>query len=293
MPGEVSQASSKTAIICPGCQSGFKVMRRNPLAWGRSIPWQGRKICWMGRDLFLYKDLPSTNDEARRKAQGKAPHGTIILSDYQSAGKGRIDHRWYCPPGRGLLMSIILRPTLQMADISRLTLLAGVVVADCLRKSTGCRAGIKWPNDILINGKKAAGILAEASVSWGSVEHVIIGIGINVNQSHVELPAECRDSSTSIYLERGCKTSRLKILKEFIRNWDEHYWNYLKMGNIYLQHRWLEYNVTLGREVKINRQGMVFSGTALDINEEGALLVRLNDGRVREFLAGEVSLSRS
>ncbi|MGS0765895.1 biotin--[acetyl-CoA-carboxylase] ligase [Syntrophomonas curvata] len=255
--------------------------------------YQGRVIQLAGKTIYHYDQLSSTNSIARLMTASGAGEGTMVMSESQSRGKGRRSRYWECPPGRGILVSIILRPSIAIREIPHLTLLAGVSVAESLCRISGCNAGIKWPNDIIIDGQKVCGILAESMTSKSYGPAVIIGVGINVNQEQSELPPDCRKTSTSLKIKTGNDLPRLRILREFINSWDEHYRCFLDSGSQYVKDKWLTYNHTLGRRVTVNRGSDSVSGQAVAISDNGGLLVRLADGEIREFMADDVTLGRS
>ena len=245
------------------------------------------------KELFLYREVSSTNSIAQVMARSGASAGTIVLSSSQTSGMGRMKRQWACPAGQGILMSMILRPEISVQLVPQLTLLCGVVVAEAIRKTTGCEAGIKWPNDIVIGGKKVCGILAQSSFSGSGPSYVIVGVGINVNQTRDQLPPDCKETSTSLKLELGRKISRLRVLEQFIVLWDEYFGGFLKGGHQFLRPKWITNNVTLGREVSINKENGLRHGLALDISERGGLIVRFCDGFSEEFLAEDLSLGRT
>ena len=246
----------------------------------------------LGKEIHLYRELSSTNSIARQMAISGAAEGTIVMSRSQSAGRGRLERQWFCPPGKGLLLSMIVRPKIHVQFVPQLTLLTAVVVAETIKKATGCAAGIKWPNDIFINGKKVCGILAESSFTRAKIEYVIIGLGINANLDTLHLPPDCQETSTSLSLELGQNVSRIKLLKQFILSWDEHIRGFINAGHPYLRSKWIENNVTLGRDVTVNKGKNSINGLAVDISEKGGLIVRLTDGSLQEFLAEDVTLSK-
>lgn len=244
------------------------------------------------KEIIIYREISSTNTVAQKMALNGANEGTIVMSTFQTSGKGRMQRQWVCPPGKGIMMSMIIRPKLSIQLVPQLTLLSGVVVAETIKKVTGCKAGIKWPNDIVIGGKKVCGILAQSNISTGTAGCVIIGIGINVNQDENQLPPDCKDTSTSLKIELGRRVSRLNVLNQFTAIWEKHYHEFLKMGYPYLRTKWIENNVTLGRYISIN-SGESPNGLAIDISDRGGLLVSLPDGSTKEFLAEDLSLGRS
>ncbi|NLL53432.1 MAG: biotin--[acetyl-CoA-carboxylase] ligase [Peptococcaceae bacterium] len=251
-----------------------------------------KKICLQGRDVYIYREVSSTNSIAKSLAVNGVPDGTIVLSRFQTAGKGRFQRQWVCPPGKGLLLSMILRPNIDSQSIPQLTLLGGVVVAESIQKICGIKAGIKWPNDILINGRKVCGMLAQNSFSRGHSEFVVLGIGINVNLSREQLPADCRETTTSLLLEAGFKVSRLDLLKLLLSIWDRHYHCFLQSSHSYLRPLWLANNITLGREVSIKKDTHTLRGKAVDISPRGGLIVAFPDGAKEEYLAEDVSLGK-
>ena len=190
-------------------------------------------------------------------------------------------------------MSMVLRPEINVQLIPQLTLLCGVAVAETIKKTTGCAAGIKWPNDIVMSGKKACGILAQSNFSKTAPAYVIMGVGINVNLDTRELPPDCRESSTSLRMELGQNVSRWKVLKQFISTWEEHYQSFLHEGHSYLRMKWIENNVTLGRDVSINRDKGPVQGRAVDISPRGALIVSFSDGSIEEYMVEDLSLGRT
>lgn len=243
-----------------------------------------------GKRIHIYHQVSSTNHVAREMAMAGAPEGTVVMSRFQSGGRGRMQRQWVCPPGQGLLLSMVLRPQIRVESIPWLTLLGAVVTAEAIFQTTGCSAGIKWPNDILIDGQKVCGILAEGSFSSRRVDFVIIGFGINVNLNPAQLPPDCKYTSTSLYLETGRRVSRMELLKQFMVSWDEHYQNFTRSGSAYVRSRWIDNNVTLGRQVTIKKEQHVIQGVAADISDKGALIISLPDGTQREFLAEDISL---
>jgi len=252
-----------------------------------------KHISLLGKDIYFYREVSSTNTIAKIMALSGAPDDIMVISSAQTAGKGRLQRQWSCPPGQGILMSMLLRPKISIQFVPQLTLLTAVVVAETIKKVTGCSAGIKWPNDIVINGKKICGILAESSFSRLGPDYVIIGLGINVNLDIKQLPPECQETSTSLKLELGHNVSRFKILEQFIITWEEHFLSFLKNGHPYLRTKWIENNITLGRNICINKEKAPIYGTAIDISERGGLIVRMADGSSEEFLAEDLSLGRT
>ncbi len=190
-------------------------------------------------------------------------------------------------------MSLIARPKISAQYLPQLTLLSAVVVADAIKSCTNCPAQIKWPNDIVIEDKKVCGILAESSFSGLNLDYVIIGIGINVNQDFEELPPDCLTTSTSLKIEVGHRVSRSKLLKHLVMSWDQHYPQFAAQGHDYLRQSWLKNNVTVGRYVSLNKGDEIITGEAVDISAQGGIILKLDNGAIEEFLAGDVSLGKN
>jgi BirA family biotin operon repressor/biotin-[acetyl-CoA-carboxylase] ligase len=243
-------------------------------------------------DVCVYRELSSTNRVAGEMAAAGAPAGTIVLSAFQSAGVGRLRRAWLAPPGRSLLLSVILRPRIETQLVAHLTLLAGAALAEAIREETGLAAGLKWPNDVLMRGRKVSGILAQGSLRGDAIDYVILGVGLNVNQTEAELPPDCRGIATSLRIERGGRVSRAAMLRRFISRWNAHLLAFSEGGRPYLREKWTENNLTLGREVSVRGADGELRGTAVDLSERGGLIVRFPDGSSREFLAEDLSLGR-
>jgi BirA family biotin operon repressor/biotin-[acetyl-CoA-carboxylase] ligase len=244
--------------------------------------------------VYHYKKVDSTNNIAYQLADAGVPEGTIVISEEQSAGKGRLKRNWLSPPSAGLFLSLVFRPPLEPAHIPQLTLLSGVAVNEAIEAVAHCRSGIKWPNDILINGKKVCGILAESKLAnKGNSGFVVVGIGINVNMDYAGFPAELKDTAISLKIAAGQEVCRLQLVKALLTALDRHYINFLKHGYPYLRQEWLNANITIGRTVKITKsegKGDTVEGKAVDISQTGGLIVQFPDGRQEEFLAGDVTI---
>ena len=180
---------------------------------------QGLKTKTMGQSIYFYEETDTTNNRARELAQEGAPEGTLVVAEKQTAGRGRRGKVWESPLGTGIWMSLVLRPQIMPAEASVLTLLCGLATAEAIKAETGLSAGIKWPNDILINGKKAVGILTEMDCEMSEVHFVIPGIGINVNTA--SFPPEIADIATSLYLECGKTVSRRRLVHKVLERLEE------------------------------------------------------------------------
>lgn len=250
---------------------------------------QGLKTKTMGQSIYFYEETDTTNNRARELALEGAPEGTLVIAEKQTAGRGRRGKVWESPLGTGIWMSLVLRPQIMPAEASVLTLLCGLATAEAIEAETGLSAGIKWPNDILINGKKAVGILTEMDCEMSQVHFVIPGIGINVNTA--SFPPEIADIATSLYLECGKTVSRRRLLHKVLERLEEHYETFLRTGSFAaMLEDYRKHCITLGKEVHVLGREPFFA-EALDITPEGELLVRRADnGKEEVVFSGEVSI---
>ena len=244
---------------------------------------------WAGGRIVYFDATDSTNVQAKRLAEAHVPHGTLVVSDRQDGGKGRRGRSWASPSGVGIWMSLILRPEIAPSSASMLTLAAALAVREGIQEETGLSPLIKWPNDLVLNGKKICGILTEMSTELMEIQYVITGIGINVNQR--EFPPEIRDTATSLSLEAGRSFRRSSLIAAILKAFEKDYEAFLKTGDLSLLLE--EYNACLvnrGKEVCILDPSGEYRAVAEGIDENGSLLVTLPDGTRREIISGEVSV---
>lgn len=243
---------------------------------------------WLGRTIHFYNTLDSTNVTAMDLAQQDAPEGTVVLADQQLHGRGRGERSWHSPPGVGIYCSIILRPELSADKTMFLTLMTAVAITKAVALETNLSPRIKWPNDILINDKKVVGILLETKVGAAGVEHAIIGFGINVNHTTADLPLKLLLPASSLLIELGEPVDRSKLLTKILGE-VEYLYERLLQGNLAMIHQeWCRLSATLGRRVRIVQRGGLTEGVAVDITEEGALLVRVDQDFLITVHAGDI-----
>ncbi|OAT80700.1 biotin--[acetyl-CoA-carboxylase] ligase [Desulfotomaculum copahuensis] len=244
----------------------------------------------IGCRIYHYTSLVSTNRTARELAGREAPDGTLVVAEEQTGGRGRLGRGWYSPCGKGIWCSVILHPPVNPVDAPPLTMLAAVAVCSALRRAAGVEAGIKWPNDLLVNGKKICGILTELSAEMERINFLITGMGINLNLTAADLPAELRTTATSVLIETGRPVSRVAVLQAVLTELEHWYLLWLQDGFAPVLARWKEFSVTLGRPVRVASLKESWTGLAEDVDENGALLLRLPAGELKKVVSGEVSL---
>ena len=251
---------------------------------------EGLDTASLGRNLVFLPETGSTNDEARRLAESGAPEGTLVITDHQTSGRGRLERRWEAPPGSSLLMSLLFRPPLAPHEVQRLTMVCGLAVIDAIESETGLRVGLKWPNDVVVGGAKVAGILTEIGSKGSVVDFAVVGLGLNINLDPEWLPDGLLVPATSLSRELERPVARLPLLRALLQAMETRY-TALKAGHS--PHvEWAERLVTLGQPVAVSTVGAVLEGVAERVNADGALLLRLDSGRLETVMAGDVT-SRS
>ncbi len=245
----------------------------------------------LGRTLHHYDEIPSTNAKAFELAHEGGFHGEVIVTEHQTAGKGRRGRAWVSPAGKNLALSVILRPDIAPARAPELTLVAAVALTETLRDS-GVEASIKWPNDVQIAGRKVAGILTELSADVERVHFVVLGIGVNLNTDAADFPPDVAELATSVSLNRSSPVHRalftaalLAKLEQWLDTWTEEGFEPVRAS-------WRAMASTLGQEVLVRADNKELRGFAEDIDSTGALLLRVGE-RIERVLSGDVEQVRS
>lgn len=241
----------------------------------------------VGQQVVSFENIPSTNNQAKQLAAAGAVDGTVVVSEEQSTGKGRLDRSFFCPKG-GLWFSVILRPSFLPQEAPKCTLLAAVAVAKAM-KDFGVPAGIKWPNDIYCDGLKLTGILTEMSAEMDRINYVVIGIGINANIPPESFPEDIQGKAGSISGYLGREIDRVAFLQRVLAYIEELYLDIQANGFEPMLAAWRQNSITLGQSINVLGVSETFAGVAKDIDEDGALLVETESG-LRRVLAGDVSI---
>ena len=242
------------------------------------------------RDVHWLEETESTQLVARDLARGGAPEGTTVIAERQTAGRGRLGRVWHSPAGQNLYCSVVLRPPLPPAAVPQLALVAGLAVADAVAATTRLRPAIKWPNDVLLRGRKVAGILTEMEAEMESVHHVIAGIGVNLNVEARALPRELRTKATSLRIATGRRVDRAAFTGRLLAALEARYGRFLTGGFPSVRTEWESYSALTGRRVVVAAPGGEVAGRVLGLDADGALRVRRADGTVARIVAGEVTV---
>ncbi|HIU63806.1 MAG TPA: biotin--[acetyl-CoA-carboxylase] ligase [Candidatus Avacidaminococcus intestinavium] len=248
------------------------------------------KTKWLGREIHYEDSVVSTNEVAKKLANAGCNDGLLCVAEEQVGGKGRLARGWFSPYAQGLWFSIVLKPPFLPEEAAKCTLLAAVAVVRAVHEYTGVDAGIKWPNDILFGGKKLVGILTEMNAEFGHINYVVIGIGINIKIKTVDLPPELQDIVASLAAIAQQDIKRAELLALILQNMEELYEMVLKEGFAPVFAQWRKWSVTLGKDVKVIAPAETYEGRAVDIDEEGLLIVRRSDGNLVKVIAGDVSI---
>ncbi len=241
-----------------------------------------------GKSIIYLEAVDSTMDIAFKLGVEGAVEGTLVCTEYQKKGKGRMGRKWVSPKGKGLYFSLILRPQMHPAEVSKLTLMSAVAVCEVLKELSLVEVSIKWPNDLLVKNKKIGGILTELSAEMDQVRFIVLGIGINVNTPLKQLP----DVGTSLYAETKQIYQRIEVMQAILRKLEFWYDKVIQEGFDTMFERWKELSSTLSKKVKFVELNKEMHGKAIDLAENGALIIEDNRGVLHRKLSGDVEISK-
>lgn len=283
----INQLKADGYEIESSSRKGYRLKSQNECVTQASLSLLFKNQSWFSAVVY-HEVIDSTNLEAKRMALTTEDNPILIVADEQQLGRGRLGRSWHSSKGEGLWMSLLLRPEIEPEASFRLTLIGAVAVAEAIEKVTKLSAGIKWPNDLIVNGKKICGILSEMSAEWQKVNYVVLGIGINVNQT--QFPEDISQKASSLSLESHGHVNKLELLYAFAESFN-HYEKALysqeRLAELLKVYR--EKSVTLGKVVKVIGKSERI-GKALEIDDKGALLVAFEDGETAYVNYGEVSV---
>lgn len=243
-----------------------------------------------GKRVFFSCEVNSTNEWAKELAKLGAEEGTVAVAGTQTAGRGRLNREWISPEG-GLWFSIVLRPKVRAAEVVQLVFVVGLAVAEVLRKKYGVKVETKWPNDVLMNGKKICGILIEMNTTGEKANYIVAGIGINANFDVTRvLPEQLREVTSSLENELGRKIRLEELFRAVLENLEKTYDLYNLKGFAPVLNEWKRYANFLGHKVEVTDKKEKITGIALDVDDDGALVLKSEDGRTKHVFVGDVSM---
>lgn len=243
----------------------------------------------LGQNIKYFTEVDSTQDIAKKLAAQGEVEGTLVIAENQLQGRGRMGRHWSSSEG-GIYLSLILRPNIKPAQALWFPLITGVAVAEAAQRLAGVQAKLKWPNDIVIGGKKAGGILIEMSAEIDRLDYVVIGIGINVNNGKADFPQELEDIATSLKVECGQEISSVKLVQAILINIEQWYDDFTSSGFERIRQTWKEMSNTIGSLVSVSTPEGSVDGCAIDIDHDGALIVQNEKGDLKRIIAGDITL---
>jgi BirA family biotin operon repressor/biotin-[acetyl-CoA-carboxylase] ligase len=246
----------------------------------------------VGRDIRVFKETTSTNDVIEKLARDGVREGAVVFAESQTRGRGRLGRKWISPQRKGLWFSVLLRPALRPQKVTQLTVAAATALTRAIRAETDLTPRIKWPNDVLINGRKVAGVLTELSAELDTVRHVNLGIGVDVNLTASEFPSEVRKVATSLRIESGRQIERADLAVAILRELDRDYARITSGQFAELADEWESHCSTLGTNVVIRMGDRTVAGRAESLDPDGALLLRTEHGHLEHVIGGDVTLEK-
>ncbi|RST73644.1 biotin--[acetyl-CoA-carboxylase] ligase [Siminovitchia acidinfaciens] len=241
-----------------------------------------------GRSVHYFDSLESTQKAAYQLAYDGAPEGTLVIAEEQTSGRGRLGRAWHSASGKGIWMSIIVRPDLPPQKAPQFTLITAVAVARAIEEVTEITPEIKWPNDLLIKGKKVVGILTELQAEADKISSLIIGIGMNVNHASDDFPVEVKKIASSLFIEKGEKISRAALIQSFLKNFEKYYSIYISDGFLPIRILWESYATSIGKQIKATTVTGEIVGVAVGISNEGVLKIEDEKGVIHNIYSADI-----
>lgn len=245
---------------------------------------------FIGHQLHYYEEIGSTNDEAFRFGIQGAPEGTVLVAESQSGGKGRMQRVWHSPAGANIYTSVILRPHFEPAHATQISIAAGVAVAETLGPYCRSKVLLKWPNDVLIDGKKVCGILSQMKMSGNAIDFIVAGIGINVNLNREQFPQDIQSIATSLAMEAGREISREELIISLYENLSKWYRELLQSGFAPIREKWLCLSPMIGQTVSVLFREEAVSGKATGLGEDGSLILLTDTNKTIQVSAGDATI---
>lgn len=268
-------------------RKGYRIVSAPNEMSSSSIQW-GLETEWLGKKVIFEKQTDSTQKIAHMLANEGASHGTVVVADEQLQGRGRLSRPWYSKKGKGIWMSIILRPDMEPYRAPQLTLLTAVATSNMLKQTAKIPVQIKWPNDIYIHDRKLAGILTEMQGEQDRIEYVIIGIGMNINHSHADFPEDVENKATSLKIESEKEWKREPFIQALLKELEQLYALYMKEGFEPIKEMWEQSAYKLGEIITIHTSQHQWVGRLIGLHHDGALIVEDKDKKTHRIYSGEI-----
>ena len=272
--------------------AGYRLLSAPDALHADDLSWRLAGVREIGREIHVFEQTTSTNDVVEKLARDGVREGAVVFAEEQTQGRGRLGRKWVSPSRKGLWFSVLLRPALRPQAATQLTVAAATALRNAIEEQTGLKAEIKWPNDILVSGKKVAGILTELNAELDRIKYVLVGIGVDVNINAGEFPQELRGQATSLQLEAGKPLDRAELAAAILRELDREYSRVLDGQFAAVATDWEQHCTTLGQRVVIRLGERRISGRAESLGDDGALLLRTEHGHLERIVGGDVTLEK-
>ena len=272
--------------------SGYRLLSAPDVLHADDLIWRLPKGQTIGRDIRVFEQTTSTNDVIEKLARDGVKEGVVVFAESQTQGRGRLGRKWMSPARKGLWFSVLLRPELRPQEATQLTVASATALRNAIQEQTGLKTEIKWPNDILISGRKVAGILTELSAELDRVKYVLVGIGVDVNLNAADFPNELRGQASSLKIELGNAVSRVELAAEILGELDRVYGRILAGEFAAVAGDWEQHCATLGQRLVIRLGERRVCGRAEALGEDGALLLRTEHGHLERIVGGDVTLEK-
>lgn len=268
-------------------KTGYRIKEFSGNVSSNTITW-GLNTLWIGKEIIHKPTVTSTQVVAHQAARDNSPHGTVVIADEQSSGRGRMERVWHSKKGKGVWMSIILRPNIPPYMAPQLTLMTATAIAEVLDQYDGIQPKIKWPNDILIQNKKVAGILTEMQAEQDRIQYVVVGIGLNVNQDNAEIPDAIHYRATSLKMETEKEWPIIELVQKILEGLEKEYESFLKKGFRDVKSKWENYGFRIGEMISLHSGTEKKEAVFLGIAEDGALLIESSKGEAEKIYSAEI-----
>jgi BirA family biotin operon repressor/biotin-[acetyl-CoA-carboxylase] ligase len=272
--------------------AGYRLVSAPDLLHADDLRWRLQNSQGIGRDIRVFEQTTSTNDVIEKLAHDGVREGAVVFAESQTHGRGRLGRQWASPARKGLWFSVLLRPDLRPQLATQLTVASAVALRNAIEARTSLRAEIKWPNDILVSGRKVAGILIELSAELDRIKYVLVGIGVDVNLDVTDFPAGIRAQATSLKIELGSSVPRAELAAAILQELDREYRRVLEGDFGALATEWERHCTTIGQQVVIRLGNRRVCGRAEALGEDGALLLRTDHGHLERIIGGDVTLEK-
>ncbi|GGM22993.1 bifunctional ligase/repressor BirA [Paraliobacillus quinghaiensis] len=267
---------------------GYRIITQPTKISENTVHW-GLKTEWLGKDIVHYTTLPSTQTKANQLAQEGCSHGTVVIADKQETGRGRMNRKWYSNNDAGIWLSIVLRPKVVPNQAPQFTLLVAIAIAELIEEELELTPSLKWPNDVLINHKKVAGILTEMQGEQDQINYMVVGIGLNVNHQQDMFESEIQQLASSFKIEAGKTFSKIELIQSLLQRLEQAYQDYFINGFSSVKNKWERYGYLINQEVTYTNANQKKQGIIKGIQSDGALLIETKMKQIEPIYSAEIN----